>query len=27
MGSDHTSTTISLKLEGKDLVPVVAVEA
>ena len=27
MGSDHTSTTLSLKLEGKDLVPVTAVEA
>jgi len=27
MGSDHTSTTLSLKLEGKDLVPVAAVEA
>lgn len=27
MGSDHTSTTLSLKLEGKDLVPETAVEA
>ena len=27
MGSDHTSTTLSLKLEGKELVPAAAVEA